>query len=204
VLSLRIVAEYSHKGGSEYIRKHFPKELVEIIHVIATIDALKCKVKVSKEKTMPGQMLYSPMTMNKEFKEAFWKKGWNNYRVHCDYSDKYYVQGYQKPNIRGGFREMDFIKNRLGVEVQFGKYAFMTYDVCAKMVIFKKRGLIDAGIEIVPSKKLADDMSTGVSTMEQLIWDLENRSEADIDIPVLVLGVEDDHLQDSNQPKLNV
>jgi hypothetical protein len=72
------------------------------------------------------------------------------------------------------------------------------------MVIFKKRGLIEAGIEIVPSKKLADDMSTGVSTMEQLIWDLENRSEADIDIPVLVLGVEDDHLQDSNQPKLNV
>jgi hypothetical protein len=31
---------------------------------------------------------------------------------------------------------MDFVKEHLGVEVQFGKYAFMVYNVCAKMTIF--------------------------------------------------------------------
>ncbi len=84
---------------------------------------------------------------------------------------------------------MDFVKNRVGVEVQFGKYAFMAYNVCAKMTIFHKKGVIDVGIEVVPIKSFADEMSTGVSFFEQIVWDLEQRGEANIDIPVLVLGV---------------
>ena len=51
---------------------------------------------------------------------------------------------------------MDFVKpnTKLGIEVQFGKYAFMVYNVCAKMTIFSKMGVIDTGIEIVPVKTL--------------------------------------------------
>ena len=64
------------------------------------------------------------------------------------------------------FREMDFIKEKLGVEVQFGKYSFMVYNVCAKMTIFKNLGHINAGVEIVPIKQFADNMSTGVSYFE--------------------------------------
>ena len=84
---------------------------------------------------------------------------------------------------------MDFVKRQLGIEVQFGKYAFMVYNVCTKMTIFRNLGHIDVGIEIVPMKGFADDMSTGVSYFEQFVWDLENRGVSDIDIPVLVLGV---------------
>jgi len=43
--------------------------------------------------------------------------------------------------------------------------------------------------EVVPIKRFADEMSTGVSYFEQFVWDLEHRGVADIDIPVLVLGV---------------
>ena len=57
---------------------------------------------------------------------------------------------------------MDFVKEHLGVEVQFSKYALMVYNVCAKMTIFNK-GIIDVGVEIVPIKVFADEMSTGVS-----------------------------------------
>ena len=84
---------------------------------------------------------------------------------------------------------MDFVKSKLGVEVQFGKYAFMVYNVCAKMTIFRNLGIIDAGIEIVLMKSLADEMSTGVSYFEQFTWDLEQRGVSDIDIPVLILGI---------------
>jgi hypothetical protein len=91
--------------------------------------------------------------------------------------------------MKGAFREMDFVKNRLGVEVQFGKYAFMVYNVCAKMTIFRNQGVIDMGIEIVPLKELALEMSSGVSYFEQFVWDLEHRGVSDIDIPVLILGV---------------
>jgi len=50
-------------------------------------------------------------------------------------------------------------------------------------------GFIDVGIEIVPVKELAEDMSSGVSYFEQFVWDLEQRGVSDIDIPVLILGV---------------
>ena len=52
-----------------------------------------------------------------------------------------------------------------------------------------KLGFMDAGVEMVPVKELADQMSTGVSYYEQFVWDLEQRGVADIDIPVLILGV---------------
>ena len=84
---------------------------------------------------------------------------------------------------------MDFVKGKLGVELQLGKYAFMVYNVCAKMTIFRNLGHIDTGVEIVPVKELADEMSTGVSYFEQFIWDLEARGVSNIDIPVLILGI---------------
>jgi len=60
----------------------------------------------------------------------------------------------------------------------------------ARISIFRNLGHIDTGIEIVPVKALADDMSSGVSYFEQFVWDLEQRGTADIDVPVLVLGID--------------
>lgn len=42
---------------------------------------------------------------------------------------------------------------------------------------------------IILLKEFADEMSSGVSYFEQIVWDLEHRGVADIDIPVLVVGV---------------
>jgi hypothetical protein len=94
------------------------------------------------------------------------------------------------PFGNGAFREMDFVKNRPGVEVQFGKYAFMAYNVSAKMTMFHNHNVIDAGVQIVPMKNMADQMSSGVSYSEQIKWDLENKGVADIDIPVIVMGID--------------
>ncbi len=139
---------------------------------------------------MWGRMLYNPRSINRVFRKAFETRGWEKRKVHCEYSTQYYCSGYAPPpSPREAFREMDFVKNRVGVEIQFGKYAFMVYNVCAKMTIFHRLDVIDVGVEIVPVKELADEMSTGVSYFEQFVWDLEKRGVADIDIPVLVLGV---------------
>jgi hypothetical protein len=181
---------YSFNGGKEVIQSQYAKELREIRQVIAAVDSAKHKTKVSKEKTMPGRVLYKPGSLNKAFREEFEERGWRKQKVPCEYPTDYYTRGYAPPaSSKGAFREIDFIKNCLGVEVQFGKYAFMVYNVCAKMTIFHKLGLIDVGVEIVPVKAFADEMSTGVSYFEQFVWDLEHRGVADIDIPVLILGI---------------
>lgn len=181
---------FSFNHGKEVVEKKYPAELAEILEIIASVDSEKYKTKISNEKTMSGKLLYHPSSLNGAYKTEFAARQWLSHRVFCEYPAGYYASGYRSSGRwRGAFREMDFVKNRLGVEVQFGKYAFMVYNVCAKMTIFRNLGVIDAGVEIVPVKDFADEMSTGVSYFEQFVWDLETRGVADIDIPVLILGV---------------
>jgi hypothetical protein len=191
---MKLAAVYSFNKGTEVVSAKYPDLVVEINAAIKSIDASQHKTKESKEKTMPGQMLFSPVSLNSAFKEQLiGKYGWNPVRVKCDYPTEHYVPDYKfKKANRGQFREMDFVKNKLGVEVQFGKYSFMVYNVAAKMTIFKNLGHIDAGVEIVPVKSFADEMSSGVSYFEQFVWDLKNRGVADIDIPVMILGIDAD------------
>jgi hypothetical protein len=187
---MRIAGIYSFNGGREALESQFAIELLQVEQVIAAVDSERHKIKISREKTMPGKTLYSPRALNKAFKTEFESYDWRKYKVQCDYPVGYYVPGHiSSAPSKGAFREMDFVKNRVGVEVQFGKYAFMVYNVCAKMTIFHNLGVIDVGIEIVPLKVFADDMSTGVSYFDQFVWDLEHRGIADIDIPVLILGM---------------
>ncbi len=187
---MKIVGTYSFNSGAEAVHKKYGQELDEVKQILASVDAKIYKTKTSKEKTIRDKFPYSPRSLNKEISDGFLALKWEKKRVLCDYPTQYYSDGYQPPRIsKGAFREMDFIKNKLGVEVQFGKYSFMVYNVCAKMTIFRNMGFIDVGIEIVPVKELAEDMSSGVSYFEQFVWDLEQRGIADIDIPVLILGV---------------
>jgi FKBP-type peptidyl-prolyl cis-trans isomerase 2 len=194
---LKIVATYDFNGGKSEVLQKYAAEFDQIKSVINAIDASLYKTKESTEKTMMGKMLFSPMELNKAFKREFAKVengNWSNYKVLCDYTYGEYTENYIKSqNSRGQpFRDMDFVKpnTKLGVEVQFGKYAFMVYNVCAKMTIFSKMGVIDTGIEIVPVKNFADEMSTGVSYFEQIAWDLEHRGTSNIDVPVLILGID--------------
>lgn len=189
---MRIVAEYSFNGGGAAVQGKYPCLLKDVMDSVATVDANKHLTKSSREKTMPGRMLFSPKSLNRSFREFLFTRGWEKKRVPSVYSTNFYVAGYKPAETgrRRPFREMDFVKEKLGVEVQFGKYAFMVYNVCAKMTIFHNLDFIDTGIEVVPVKGFADQMSTGVSYFEQFVWDLEKRGIADIDIPVLILGID--------------
>jgi hypothetical protein len=180
---MKIVATYSFNRGSEFIEKEHKAELRGVKKVISLVDAECCKTKISKEKTMSGKTLYSPIMLNQKFKQLFSERGWKSVRM----SMVTEIPEIKKTHT--GFREMDAIKNKLGVEVQFGKYSFMVYNVSAKMTIFAKQGIIDSGIEIVPMRSLSKDISTGVSFFEQMKADLEHRGISNIDIPVIIMGI---------------
>jgi hypothetical protein len=188
---MRIAGIYSFNNGEAVVRTKYPDLLSEVEWAISQIDASAHKTKESKEITMAGQMLYSPIRLNQAFKEKLYPLEWESVRVPCTYATGYYATDYKPKALqKGAFREMDFRKRGLGVEVQFGKYSFMVYNVAAKMTIFRNLGYIDTGIEIVPVKALADEMSSGVSYFEQFVWDLEKRGVSNIDVPVMILGID--------------
>ena len=191
---MKIVAQYDFNGGKEKVQTQYKKEFAELQNAVLAIDAAQFKTKRSREKTMLGKMLFSPVDINKEFKRLLAPTGWENHRINCDYTHGEILEGYipAKSSPVKPFRDMDFVKPgvKLGIEIQFGKYAFMVYNVCAKMTIFRNLGVIDTGIEIVPVKNFADEMSTGISYFEQFAWDLTQRGISDIDTPVLILGID--------------
>lgn len=125
---MRIVAKYSFNNGEQTVNSKYPHLLTEVLTVISQIDASVHMTKTSKEKTMMGRKLYNPTALNKSFKVEFKKYGWKSVRVKCNYPKDLYVPGYAPPQLgKGAFREMDFVKNHLGIELQFGKYSFMVY-----------------------------------------------------------------------------
>ena len=117
-----IAARYSFNGGAEVVKTKYPHLLAEVEAAIAAVSAEEHRIKESKEKTMKGQLLYSPIALNKTIKGPLFAQGWVNHRVDCQYSAEYYTPEYTAAVTENvGFRDMDFVKEKLGVEVQFGK-----------------------------------------------------------------------------------
>ncbi|MDD5466324.1 MAG: BglII/BstYI family type II restriction endonuclease [Anaerolineales bacterium] len=182
---MKVVYEYSHLGGVEILMVRYPDWDHEVYDVIKQVKA--ARTKISKEKTKIGKALYDPKDMNRQFKEAFHSYGYRELR------DTYSIT---LPNsdtsITGAFKQIDFVKDRLLVEVQFGKYAFMFYDL-AKFQYFFNENKCDVGIEIVPCHPLHKQMSSGVSYGEQLIYDIERlkRHFPAVPIKVILIDVDD-------------
>ncbi len=179
---MRIVYEYSHLGGAEILQVHYPSHLQDIYQVINDVKA--ARTKISKEKTMVGRDLYSPKNMNQQFRDAFKARGYDELRDTFTIKLPNYSEA-----IKGAFKQVDFVKNKVLVEVQFGKYAFMFYDM-AKFQYFFNENKADVGIEIVPCHSLHKQMSTGVSYGEQLVYDIERLKRHFPAVPVKVILVD--------------
>jgi len=181
---MKVVYEYSHLGGTEILQVRYPALSREIYEVIADVAARRTKV--SREKTMRGRELYSPKDMNRQFRQAFAARGYRELR------DTYTIA---LPNysvtIPGAFKQIDFVKGKVLAEVQFGKYAFMFYDM-AKFQYFFNENKADVGVEIVPCHGLHKQMSTGVSYGEQLVYDIERLKRHFPAVPVKVILIDVD------------
>jgi len=73
---MKIADKYSHLNGEEYLIVHHSDLYKEIKEVISAIDAEEVKAKVSQEKTMAGQKLFSPKQLNKAFEMGLNQRNW--------------------------------------------------------------------------------------------------------------------------------
>lgn len=179
---MRKVFEYSHLGGLEILRVRYPEVEKEIDEVIAEA-AISERTKVSREKTKKGKLLFSPSEMNRAFKEAFSRRGYEELR------DFYEIEAYDGKHRMRAFKQIDFVKGRVLIEVQFGKYAFMFYDL-AKFQYFYNQSQADVGVEIVPCYYLHKEMSSGISYGEQLVHDIQRLERNFPSVPVKIIFID--------------
>ena len=76
-----IAGSYSFNNGLNTLEQEYPKLLTEIRDIIAEVDSTSCKTKKSREKTMPGRLLYNPKQLNAIFEKLFMAKGWEKKKV---------------------------------------------------------------------------------------------------------------------------
>jgi len=202
---MKIIETYSHLNGLEFLIVHKANLWKEVQHVIQKVDAETCKTKVSKEKTMKGKILFSPIDMNNSFKKLLKEKDWKESRV------SYWVTKNeklirktltispeeQKKEIENSgeepiysYNQTDFVKNRIAIEVQFGKYSFVAYDLFVKHLAFFVSDQIDVGIEILPMKSLQSQMSSGVAYYESELYNVIRQGRGVPAVPLIVIGID--------------
>lgn len=207
---MKIARVYSHLNGLEFLLVHKPDLWDDIQRSIKNVDASKAFDKISREKTMAGRVLYSPSGLNRLFKQEFSQSGWFETRT------AYYVNEdlnttMETVNIRdkeaqkqaiiergftafGTYNQVDFVKDRVAVEVQFGKYFSVQYDLHVKHTFFYGRGDIDVGIEIIPMHSLMSRMSSGVAWYENELTNIVREGRSNPSVPIVLIGIEPDDL----------
>lgn len=202
---MEILGKYSHLNGEEYLIVHHKNIYKEILEIINTVDADRFRTKVSKEKTMRGRLLYSPNELNREFKRLFRQKAWNDarysYFVTTDSSviqeliilplekQKAFLIEKGVASPISSYKQTDFVKENIAIEVQFGKYAFVAYDLFVKHLLFYSGGVIDVGIEILPMKCMQSEMSTGIAYYEGEVYNVLRHGRTTPPVPLLIIGI---------------
>ncbi|MCC8156277.1 MAG: hypothetical protein LIO54_03235 [Oscillospiraceae bacterium] len=155
---------------------------------------------------MVGKILYSPTKLNELFKSEFSKNGWAEsritYFVSADLQTTRAVvdtQDYERQKqeiLNRGFQpfrtynQVDFVKDKTAVEVQFGKYFSVQYDLHVKHTFLYSRGDIDVGVEIIPMHSLMSQMSTGVAWYENELTNIVREGRSNPSVPIVLIGIE--------------
>lgn len=202
---MKIAETYSHLNGLEFLLVHHPALWDEIGSVVRGIDAEECKNKVSKEKRTAGKMLYSPKDINECFKSELAARGWSGSRVsYWVTRDAKLVRktmaltpDRQKAEIEAAgetaffsYNQTDFVKDRIAIEVQLGKYAFVAFDLFVKHLAFYVGDQIDVGIEILPTTALQSQMSSGVGYYEAELYNVVRQGRGVPAVPLVLMGIE--------------
>ena len=202
---MKIAQKYSHLNGEEYLIVHHKKEYREIQEIIKSIDAEKHLTKESKEKNRKGDIIYNPSSLNQEFKQFFYSKDWKERRRNffvstdpnivrllepLDYDKQKKFLEEQNHPLLNSYNQTDFIKNKIAVEVQLGKYFAVTYDLFVKHLSFFMGAIINIGVEIVPTKKMQREMSSGPPWFEKEVHNVLRHGRTNPPVPLLILGIE--------------
>ena len=201
---MKIAEVHSHHNGLEWLKSHRPRLWKEIVSVISSIDATKHRGKSSKEKSMKGKLLYAPITLNAEFKKLLSKVGWQGLQVkfatctHEELIRHTLKAGYEQQRLAieskhlraiDSYNQIDFIKQDVAIEVQFGKYSFIAYDLFVKHMAFYVSGDIKVGVEILPMKSMQEQMSSGPGYYEWALYNIVRQGRGIPAVPLIVIGV---------------
>lgn len=202
---MKIAKKHSHMNGEEWLLVHERATYQELLDVIESIDAEQCRTKISKEKGRRGKALYSPVDINAEFDKRLSSLDWQSTRysyyvahnfdqlkamssMSLEEQKQYLLD--QGAEAIYSYNQTDHVKSRIAIEVQFGKYAFVAYDLFVKHLAFYSGRVINVGVEILPTKAMQREMSSGIAYYEGELHNILRHGRSNPPVPLVIIGLE--------------
>ena len=176
----------------------------EVREVIEEVDVRLVEPRSRKRGRCREKRCTRPCDLNQAFKVGLQERGWSERRsafwATADQKLLRSVYGLpeneQKRAIEDtgheaimSYNQTDFVKDRVAVEVQFGKCAFVAHDLFVKHLSFYVSDIIDTGIEILPMKELEREMSSGVPYYERDLLNVLRQGRGVPAVPLVLIGV---------------
>ena len=207
---MKIGAYYSHLNGYEWLIKNKPQLWKEVEDTIKGINAYSLPPKIGRGAYNKGKVLLGGTPLNKAFDTGFSSRGWKksgripfvstsnidelkkvinldikSQKAHFKSLGMKFGKDFHNISI-----EFDFEKDRVGLEVQFGKYFSVQYDIYTKFVPLYNENKIDLGIEIVPMKSMSKNMVAGPANFERNAHEIIRQGRTNPPCPLILIGIE--------------
>lgn len=197
----------STEGWREAIDRIDPEFMSNLELAVRQMDFATCFDKDSEEKAKKGQKVLSPVIMNEQIENTLLLRGYDKLT-----SENYYpASTADSKRLRDiphdqrkaflaseaipyqeGWIEGDFFRNGLLLEVQFGKYPFVDWDI-DKSIQFFRRNRIMGGCVLVPMPSTQSLMSTGPANWQTAQWMFyEKYLDQTLEFPLALIGLEVD------------
>jgi hypothetical protein len=191
-----IIADvYSHFNGLEFLHVRKPALWEEVVAIISAVNFPAARGRTN-DQASPDLRAHSfcPTRIAGDFSDLFRKNKWNKLTTRIPQAG--YDGGVRanlclqkKAKSVSSYNQTDFVKDRVAIEVQFGKYAFVAYDLFVKHLAFYVRDQIDVGIEILPMKSLQAEMSSGPGYYEGELYNVIRNGRGVPAVPLVMIGI---------------
>ena len=178
---MRIVDKHSHLNGLEFMLIRTPSLWKEVEDAISEIQFEFSKT--PDVASPPNNAMAEPPTMEllRAFEAVFTDYSWiSQNQPYIEMVDKLPVQAYAP----------SFLKDRVAVNIHLTNSWGLSPKIHAGHLAFYIGDLIDVGIEIVPTKALHDEMSSGVPYYEGELYNLIREGRGVPGVPLVLVGIE--------------
>ncbi|MCY4475775.1 MAG: BglII/BstYI family type II restriction endonuclease [Chloroflexi bacterium] len=201
---MRIVETYSHLGGEEFLLVRCPALLQEVKDTIESVDVTDCAKSVLDSDVQLRRKSVSPAVIKDEFTKQFgessWRKRSSRFWVARDAEltrtvarmpveiQPRAIKLHGSEPISASLA-VDFFKDRIAIQLQLGHPSKIAHDIFVTYMNFYVSDLMDVGIEIMPTKELAAQMSSGVPYYERDLLNIIRQGRGVPAVPLVLMGI---------------
>ena len=178
---MRIADKHSHLNGLEYLLIQASSRWEEVVDAIAEM-----RFDVKKTLVIAGtcgntKAIYPTTKLLRTFERVLVGNSWTSAnRPSTELTDEVSAKAFVS----------SFLKDRVAVSIHLTDSWELRPEIHARHLALFIKDVIDVGIEIVPTKTLHDEMSSGVPYYEGDLYNLIREGRGVPGVPLVLVGIE--------------